>query len=76
MMEIQVKLMGALKAKSPPENRIEIPENSTINDVLQALDIESRQVQIVMVNDKPQPDRSRTVQPGDELTVLAPVGGG
>lgn len=75
-MEIRVKLMGALKAKSPPGDVLDLPDAATINDVLAALDIGAAQVQIVMVNGKPQPDRNRSVEAGDELTVLAPVGGG
>lgn len=75
-MQVRVKLMGVLKAKSPPDNVLELPDESTINDLLSALDIDASFVQIVMVNNKPQPNRETVLAADDELTVLAPVGGG
>ena len=75
-MQLKLNLMGALKAKSPPENRLDIADAASIDDVLAALEIAADQVQIVMVNGKPQPDRSTALAHGDELTVVAPVGGG
>ena len=75
-MNLKLNLMGALKAKSPVGNQIDLPDVSCINDVLAALDIEAVYVQIVMVNGKPQPDRTAPLADGDELTFLAPVGGG
>ncbi|GAB4148104.1 MAG: hypothetical protein Tsb009_21690 [Planctomycetaceae bacterium] len=75
-MQLKLTLMGALKAKSPPENKLEIDTGADINAVLAALDIAPEQVQIVMVNGKPQPNREMELSDGDELTVVAPVGGG
>lgn len=75
-MQLKLTLMGALKAKSPDGNRLEITDGATINDVVAALDIKPEQVQIVMVNGKPKPDRSVVLADGDELTFVAPVGGG
>ena len=68
--------MGALKAKSPPESRMHVDEGATIESVLSSLDIEPKQVQIVMHNNRPQPDRSTALSPDDQLTVVPPVGGG
>lgn len=75
-MNVKLNLMGALKAKSPEGGRLEVAQGASIDDVLAALDIEPAQVQIVMVNGRPQPDRQTAVDDGDELTVVAPVGGG
>ena len=75
-MTLNLTLMGALKAKAPTDNRIELSEGANINDVLAALDIAGEQVQIVMVNGKPRPDRTHALADGDELTFVAPVGGG
>jgi len=75
-MHLKLNLMGALKAKSPPDNRLEVDDGADINAVLAALDITPEQVQIVMVNGKPQPNRETVLADGDELTVVAPVGGG
>ncbi|MFQ5732638.1 MAG: MoaD/ThiS family protein [Planctomycetaceae bacterium] len=75
-MQLKLNLMGALKTKSPPDNRLETADAACINDVLAALEIADHQVQVVIVNGKPQPDRQRPLADGDELTVVAPVGGG
>ena len=75
-MIVKLTLMGGLKAKSPPGNTLEIADGSSIEQILSALDIEPAQVQIVMVNGKPQPNRDTVVDDGAELTVVAPVGGG
>jgi sulfur carrier protein ThiS len=75
-MQIQLQLMGALKSKSPAGNRIDVPEGATIESLLDSLDIEPKQVQIVMLNNRPQPDRSISLSPDDRLTVVPPVGGG
>jgi len=75
-MQVRVKLMGVLKAKSPPDGVLDLPDESTINDFLSALGIDGSFVQIVMVNNKPQPNRETVLTADDELTVLAPVGGG
>jgi sulfur carrier protein ThiS len=75
-MQIRVQLMGGLKGKSPAGNRLEVTEGTSINDVLGQLGVEPHQVQIVMHNSKPQPNRATAVRDGDELTVVPPVGGG
>lgn len=75
-MIVKLKLMGALKAKTPQAGTLELNDGASINDVLQALDIPASHVQIVMVNGKPQPNRDIPLTSEDELTILAPVGGG
>ena len=75
-MQVRVKLMGALKDKTPVDERLDLPAAATIEDALQSLEITAPQIQIVMVNGRPQPDRSQALSPDDELTVLPPVGGG
>ena len=75
-MRVRVNLMGALKAKTPDGGQLELAEDANIDDVLQLLDIPLTHVQVVMVNGNPQHDRSLSLSENDELTVLAPVGGG
>lgn len=75
-MQIRLQLMGALKSKSPTGNSIEVPDGTTIESLLASLDVEPKQVQIVMLNNRPQPDRSTSLKPDDQLTVVPPVGGG
>ena len=75
-MELRVKLMGALKAKTPAGERLSVDDAATVEQVLQALGIAATQVQIVMVNGRPQGNRALPLSPDDELTVVPPVGGG
>ncbi len=75
-MQVRVKAMGLLKAKTPPDGKLDVPDDATINQVLSALDIPATHVQTVFVNGRLTPDRTRELSPDDELTVLAPVGGG
>ena len=55
---------------------LELNDDASINDVLSILDIPATHVQMVMVNGKPQPNRDIPLTAEDELTILAPVGGG
>jgi sulfur carrier protein ThiS len=75
-MQIRIQLMGGLKSKSPAGNRLELADGATISDALRQLGLEAAQVQIVMHNSRPQPNRATAVRDGDELTVVPPVGGG
>jgi len=75
-MQICVTLMGSLKVNSPEGNKIELPDGSTIDDLLAALNVDPAFVATVMVNGKPQKDRTRVIVADDELTLLPPVGGG
>ena len=75
-MEIRLVMLGALKAKAPADGKLQLEEGASIEDVLQQLDLSEHEFQIVMVNGKPKPDRSYSVSDNDELTIIAPVGGG
>jgi sulfur carrier protein ThiS len=76
-MKIQVKLMGMLKDRLPPDGAIQLPDgDSTIENALAALGIPVGTVQVFSVNGSIERDLARQLQEGDELTVLPPVGGG
>jgi sulfur carrier protein ThiS len=75
-MKLRIKLMGMLKDHSPENGELELPEQSTIGDVLKALAVDSESIQAFSVNGSIARDRSRKLFDGDELTVLPPVGGG
>ena len=75
-MQVRVKLMGLLKAKTPPGGQLDLPDGATVEAALRALDIPGEHIQLVMVNNQPEPDRSRALADDDELLVLAPVAGG
>ena len=75
-MQIRVKLMGVLKAKEPQGNRLDLPDGSTVGEVLKMLDIPDQKVHTFSVNGSFDRDRQRKLESEDELMVLAPVGGG
>lgn len=75
-MQIQLKLMGMLKAKTPPDGSLALSEGGTIEDVLQDLGIAADAVHVFTVNGSLVRDRAHVLSDGDELTLLPPVGGG
>lgn len=75
-MQVRVKLLGRLKEKTPQGGRLELPDGSTVEKALAALDIATDGVQAFSINGEIVRDRSRVLRPEDELTVLAPVSGG
>lgn len=75
-MRVRVKLMGVLKDKSPEGGRLDLPDGSTVEQALQALEIAVPSVHAVSINGTFERDFARILEAEDELAVLAPVGGG
>ena len=75
-MRIRVKLMAALKEKSPEGDVLELSEGATINDALAAMKGPGNFVHLVMVNNQMERDRGRELVDDDELMVMPPVGAG
>jgi sulfur carrier protein ThiS len=75
-VQIRLKLMGMLKARTPPGGAIEVADGATIDDVLRALDIAPQTVRVFTVNGEFERDRARVLAPNDELSAIPPVGGG
>ncbi len=75
-MQITVKLMGFLKEKTPPGNTLTLADPTTVEEVLNALDIPSELVQVITINGSFERDHSRQLTDGDEFSVIPPVGGG
>jgi sulfur-carrier protein len=75
-MQIRLKLMGVLKARTPPGGALEVPDGATIEDVLQALEIAPQKVRAFTVNGQFERNRSRVLAANDELVAIPPVAGG
>ena len=75
-MQIRLKLMGMLKAMTPPGATIEVADGATIDDVLRALKITSQTIRVFTVNGQFERNRSRVLAANDELSAIPPVGGG
>lgn len=77
-MQVKVVLFSVFRDKLPPENRgrttLEMPEGSSIQDALVALEIQI--MAIVSLNGKMERDFTIILQDGDEIQVFRPIGGG
>ena len=75
-MQIRLKLMGMLKARTPAGGVLEVADGATIDDVLRALEIAPQTIRVFTVNDQFERNRSRVLAANDELAAIPPVGGG
>jgi len=75
-MQIRVKLMAALKEKSPEGDVLSLRDGATINDALATMKVPGNFVHLVMVNNQMERDRGRALAEDDELMVMPPVGAG
>lgn len=77
-MKVRVKLYGLLREKLPRETKgqsvLELPPHSTIQDLLNTLQINS--MVKASVNDVLERDLQRELQDGDDVHLFRPVGGG
>ncbi len=72
-MKINLKFMGGLKGLHPEE--MEIPEGSSINDLIQILELIKKHGAITL-NGEVRVDRSVALKEKDEILILGLVGGG
>jgi sulfur carrier protein ThiS len=75
-VRIRLKLMGTLKARTPPGGTLDIADGATVDDVLRTLGIDPQAVRVCTVNGALERDRARVLDADDELDVIPPVGGG
>ncbi len=80
-MQIKVKLFATLQRYSPEGEpageafEMELPEGSTIQDVISALEIRPQETKVAFVNGRARAEMYR-LQEGDEVGLFPPVGGG
>jgi len=77
-MQIKVVLFSVFREKLPRENRgrttVELPENGTLKDLLEKLDIHITAT--CSVNGQLEYDQTARLKDGDEVQIFRPVGGG
>jgi sulfur carrier protein ThiS len=77
-MQVKVVLFSVFREKLPRENRgritLELAEDSTLKDLLAALDINIAAT--CSVNGQLEYEQTRQLQEGDEVQIFRPVGGG
>jgi molybdopterin synthase sulfur carrier subunit len=80
MMRVQVKLFASLtrfagNARSGTPVEVDLPDSATLADLCQLLRLPADEVKITFVNGRTQAEDWR-LQPGDEVGIFPPIGGG
>ncbi len=74
-MKVKVKLYGDYLRYGADENLLEVEENSSVNDLLNKLQISERHYIIVLVNMK-RVWFEEKLKDNDTVSIFSPVGGG
>jgi len=79
-MKVYVKLFATLRDYFPELSiaeklPVELPAGATVASLIQALQLPRDQVKLVYVNGRLRADDA-LLQPGDEIGIFPPVGGG
>lgn len=74
-MKVKVKLYGDYLRYGTDENLVEVEENSSVNDLLNKLQISERHYIIVLVNMK-RVWFEEKLKDNDTVSIFSPVGGG
>lgn len=74
-MKVKVKLYGDYLRYGTDENLVEVEENSSVNDLLNKLQISERHYIIVLVNMK-RVWFEKKLKDNDTVSIFSPVGGG
>lgn len=80
MITVQVRLYATLRRYRPEVKLgeslpMELPEGSTVGQLIARLDIPAKVVKSIFVNRRPQ-DLEHVLQNGDEVAIFPPVAGG
>jgi len=80
MMRVSVKLFASLQRYKPALSagqsfEVELPEASTVADLVDHLQIQENEVKVTFVNGRARADLYR-LKAGDEVGIFPPVGGG
>lgn len=74
-MKIKIKLFATLRKFGPDEQVIEVPENSSVDDVIKSLDLPQKIALLRIVNGEHRPP-SYLLKDDDELSLFPPIAGG
>ncbi|HYA85836.1 MAG TPA: MoaD/ThiS family protein [Nitrospirota bacterium] len=74
-MKVKVKLFASLRTFGPDDQVIELPDHTTIDDVIRSLKIPSTVSLLRIVNGKHRPP-DHVLKNGDELALFPPIAGG
>ncbi len=74
-MQITIKLFATLREGRFDSKTVELPEGTTVGDIIQKLNISEKEAAIVFINSR-HAGFERVLQDGDILGMFPPVGGG
>ena len=79
-MQVQVKLFATLTQHLPgirPGSpfEVDLPDGATLADLVRQLNLPQAEVRVIFVNARAQP-LSHVLNPGDEVGIFPPIGGG
>ncbi|VFQ44484.1 molybdopterin synthase/thiamin biosynthesis sulphur carrier beta-grasp [Desulfoluna butyratoxydans] len=77
-MKLELKLFATLRPYlkgTCEDGTLEVPDNTTVADVIELLKLPEEQVRLIFVNGR-HADRDRELCAGDRLGIFPPVGGG
>lgn len=73
-MKVKIKLFASLRKFGPDEQMIELPENATIDDAINSLNIPKIAL-LKIVNGEHRP-ANYPLKDGDDLALFPPIAGG
>ena len=74
-MKVKVKLFASLRSFAPDEQVLELPENTTIDDVVRSFKFPGTIRLLRIVNGEHRP-ADHVLKDGDELALFPPIAGG
>ncbi len=75
MINVTVRLFATLRKNREKEIKMDLPNGSTIKEVIKILDISEGQATILMVNGK-RVSITDTLKNNDIVAIFPPIGGG
>jgi molybdopterin converting factor small subunit len=74
-MKVKVKLFASLRTFGPDEQVLDLPDRTTIDDVVRMLNIPETIRLLKIVNGEHQP-ADHVLKDGDDLALFPPIAGG
>ncbi len=79
-MRVRARLFATLRQYAPSAMagvpfEVDLPEKATIADLIHQLNLPEEEVKVAFVNGRARPEEWR-LEPGDEVGIFPPVGGG
>lgn len=75
MAKVEVRLFATFRQGRDKTQVMEVKEGSTIADILKTLNIDEKEVAIMLLNGKDGPS-DRQLKDGDVISLFPPIGGG